>query len=460
VLQWVDAVRYLRVDPRGFFADPWSPAGYPAFLAIVRFITPVLSVTTAAQDVLGLIGGVFVYLTVRRIATPPWLGMIPAAIPLLSGDYLFLEHILMSETLFMTLTFAALYAAVRSRNAAHPRLWLGVAGIVMAASALVRPLTLVLPIVIASWAVWVHGGTARARVTAALSCLGPAGVVIGLYMAVALSIGPYAGIGDMSGWDLYARAAPFAQCSAFTPPPGTRGLCQAVPPAQRPGPFYYDWEATSPGRRLFPHTPAGARMVGRWARAAILAEPGAYLKAVVKDLARYVDPSIGAVREYSGIPYALYQFSYRSPAEERLIGRAIETRGYTDVLPVNASGMTELEDYQTIFHIDGLPILAFVALAIMGLWLCRGLLREGIALLTASAFLLYLLPTLTLSYDVRYGWPPAPVLAAAGVLSAYGMVLRYLDRPPGGSLGRGAPVENGKPVHRRWSRGRWGRSRT
>ncbi|MCW3064241.1 MAG: hypothetical protein JWN32_1413, partial [Solirubrobacterales bacterium] len=413
VLQWVDGLRYLRVSPHGFFSDPWSPAGYTAFLRAVHLVTPNLTVTTAAQDLLGVIGGSFVYLTVRRAGAPAWLALVPAAIPLLSGDYVFLEHILMSETLFMTLLFAGIYAAVRAHGDPHPHRWLAIAGVVLAASALVRTLTLVLPIVIAIWALVVFGGSARQRVVSALACLVPAGAVIGAYLIVSLSIGPYAGISNMSGWDLYARAAPFADCSKFTPPAGTRGLCETLPSSQRPGPFYYDWQPTSPGRRLFPHTPAGSKLPGKWAKAAILGQPLAYAKAVIKDFVRYVDPTIGANRAYSGIPYDLYQFGYRDRGEEQQIGKAIESRGYTGVLPVHAGGMRLLEDYQTVFHLGGLSTLVFAVLALFGAVRERGRRRHVILLLTVSAVLLYLLPTLTLSYDVRYGWPPAPLLAAA-----------------------------------------------
>jgi hypothetical protein len=455
VLQWVDGLRYLRVSPHGFFSDPWSPAGYTAFLRAVHFISANLSVTIAAQHVLGVIGGSFIYLTMRRASAPAWLALIPASIVLLGGDYLFLEHILMSETLFMTLIFVGLYAAVRAHGDPHPCGWLAVAGAVMALSSLVRTLTLVLPVVIAIWALVVLGGPARQRLGNALACLVPAAVVIGMYLIVSLAIGPYAGISNMSGWDLYARVAPFADCSKFTPPAGTRGLCEKTPPSARPGPFYYDWQPTSPGRRLFPHTPAGSKLPGEWAKAAIIGEPLAYAKAVVKDMVRYVDPTVGANRPYSGIPYELYQFDYRDRNEEQAIGKAIESRGYTGVLPVHAGGIELLEDYQTVFHLGGLSTLVFAVLALVGAVFERGRRRHVILLLTISAFLLYLLPTLTLSYDVRYGWPPAPLLAGAAALAALGLLERWLragtavhHRPPPADdlVAAGEPARREAPV--------------
>jgi hypothetical protein len=427
VLQWGDGTRYLRVSPTGFFGDPYSPAGYPAFLRAIHFFDSNLLVTMAIQNVVGLIGGTLVYLMVRRVSGHGWLGLLPAGIVFLSGDFIFLEHILMSETLFMTLVFAALYAALRALDDPHPNAWLAGSSILMVASALVRPITLELPLVIGAWAFVALGPTLRNRFISALAAIVPGALLLTAYLLVASSIGPYTGIDEMSGWDLYSRVAPFANCEKFTPPPGTRKLCETTPEVKRNGPFYYSWITTSPGRSAFPLTPAGSKKPGEFARAAIEGQPLDYVKAVVKDLMRYVDPGIGTERQYAGIPYALYQFSYKTPGVQEAMEQEIKHKGYTGV-SVRSGGIPELEAYQSVFHVDGLLLLLLAVLAPVGIFFERGRRRWAIVLLTGCAFLMFLLPVMTLSYDVRYGWPPTPLLAAAAALSGLGLFERRTRR--------------------------------
>jgi hypothetical protein len=424
VLQWADAIRYLRITPRGFFGDPYAPAGYPAFLRVIYFFSSNLTFTVVLQHMVALVGGTFLYLMMRRLTRRPWLSLVPAGIVFLSGDYIFMEHILMSDTLFMALVFVSMYAALRALDDPRPRIWLTISSIVMMASALVRPLTLELPLVVGVWAFIVLGPTLRKRITSALAATVPAAVLLVAYLITASSIGPHTGINEMTGWDLYSRVAPFADCGKFTPPPGTRMLCESTPPAKRNGPFYYSWVTTSPGRLAFPLNPSGSKKPGEFARAAIAAQPFAYLKAVVKDMVRYVDPGVGTERLYSGIPYALYQFSYKTPGEEQMMVKLIQGKGYSGVSPVYSGGIPELEAYQTVFHVEGLLVLVMAVLAVMGMVLERGRRRAAIVLLSICALLLFLLPVMTLSYDVRYGWPPAPLLAAAAVLSALGIFER------------------------------------
>ncbi|HTB71382.1 MAG TPA: hypothetical protein VK707_10400 [Solirubrobacteraceae bacterium] len=427
VLQWGDGTRYLRVSPTGFFGDPYSPAGYTAFLRAIHFFDSNLLVTMAIQNIVGLIGGTFVYLMVRRVSGRAWLGLLPAGIVFLSGDYIFLEHILMSETLFMTLAFASIYAALRALDDSHPKVWLAGSSVLMVASALVRPITLELPLVVGAWAFVALGPTLRQRIINALAAIVPGALLLTAYLVVASSIGPYTGINEMSGWDLYSRVAPFANCEKFTPPPSTRRLCETASPLKRNGPFYYSWITTSPGRSAFPLTPAGSKKPGEFARAAIEGQPLDYLKAVVKDMIRYVDPSIGTERLYSGIPYALYQFSYKTPGVQEAMEREIKHKGYSGVT-VRSGGIPELEAYQTVFRVDGLLLLFIAILAPVGIVLERGRRRWAIVLLTGCSFLMFLLPVMTLSYDVRYGWPPTPLLAAAAALSGLSLFERRAQR--------------------------------
>jgi len=78
---------------------------------------------------------------------------------------------------------------------------------------------------------------------------------------------------------------PFADCSKFTPPKGTRVLCERTPPERRANPGAYVLTAGySPGikhfRGPFDGTSEDNRKVGAFARAAILGQPFDYLEKV------------------------------------------------------------------------------------------------------------------------------------------------------------------------------------
>src|SRR5690242_21953809 len=95
VMMSADSPRFARASPQDLFGDYWMPAGYPAFLKVVHHLSNQVWVSIGAQHLIGLAVGIVVFLAVRRVGAPAWLATACAAIPLLSGDVLYLEHILM-----------------------------------------------------------------------------------------------------------------------------------------------------------------------------------------------------------------------------------------------------------------------------------------------------------------------------------------------------------------------------
>jgi len=93
-------------------------------------------------------------------------------------------------------------------------------------------------------------------------------------------------------------------------------------------------------------------------------------------------------------------------------------------------GMQALDFYQVTTRLSGLFLAAFSVLTIIGLFLARGRLWQVLALFATTAFLLYLGPVMTISYDVRYGVPPQSLLAAAGALGVWSIVLRCRKASP------------------------------
>ena len=250
---------------------------------------------------------------------------------------------------------------------------------------------------------WIRGPLNR-RVLALGTALLPGIGVFGLYVGVFVLIhGQYLGLWDMSGWNLYSRVAPFADCRRFHPSEETRILCEERAPAGRPGPFGYVWDLSSVPRVNFELGPESGRKLGAFAKQAILHQPGDYLRAVLTDLAKYVDPSINP-RPYGGQSPENLSFGDRETNAEQLVVRAM-SRGYLGTA-VRLHGQWILAHYQNIFRVGGLSICILALFTVLGMFKARGPLRLGVFLFGLSAFALYLVPVLTVSYDYRYGIPP------------------------------------------------------
>jgi hypothetical protein len=301
--------------------------------------------------------------------------------------------------------------------------WLGAGSALLMGAALTRSVALPLvPLLVIVTAAWV-GGTLRSRARAILFALLPALVVFGAYFgAFELKHGRYLGLGDMAGWNLYSRVAPFADCSKFTPPHGTRVLCEPTPPSQRIGSLGYEWDAASFGRRRFQLGPQTSSTMERFALDVIMHQPGSYVSTVLTDLARFVDPSVGPQRPYGGQPRETLSFGLRDPATLKLVEGAL-SKGYTDT-KVHVFGRQILTSYQNLFRVGGLALAVFVALTFLGMFIARGSVRLGIFLFGFAGLILYLSPVMTLSYDFRYGIPPETFIVVSGTLGGAVLLAR------------------------------------
>ena len=422
VMDSQDSPRFARTGPVGLFSDYWMPAGYAAFLKVLHHVSDQVWFSIAVQHLLGLVVGILVFLTARRLTAPPWLATVAAAPVLLSGDVVFLEHILMADWAMLAWTVAAIAAVACGLYPHADRRWLAVGGACGAAAALCRSPGLVVIVVLVTSALLAAGPGLRRRLANAASVLAGAAAILGAYVACFWAVGgSYLGLSDMTGWNLYTRVAPFADCSKFTPPRGTNVLCETTPPSQRAGVFYYSWDANSPSRRYFqPQDPTTAGPLGRFARTVILHQPGDYLVAVGTDLLRYLEPSAGSQRGYSGQGRDLVSFGFRDPPTEQRVTAALDKR--YDGVRVHDHGTHTLAVYQNLVRVDRLLLCLALFSMVAGLVLARGPLRLGAGLFGGCAIGLYVLPTLTISYDFRYGIPPGVLLAVAGLLGAAGVV--------------------------------------
>jgi hypothetical protein len=427
-----DSTRYMRLEftgVSGIFGDNAMPAGYPAFLALLREINAWLPLTTMVQHLLGLGAAALLYAAVVRAGAPRWAALLPLAVVALSGDQIFIEHGILTEALWMPVLALGMYALARSITTASPGWWLIAGGAVLACSALVRHVSLVLPLVLAIWAVIALPGRPRLRVAHGAAILVSATLVIGMYFVVSKPVaGGYSGLVENQGLSLYGRVGQFADCDKFTPPTGSAPLCADTPPDQRPGPFFWTFGEQSPIRTALQVDGYNAdhqELLAQFGRAAILNQPWDYLRTASHDFARYFVPDIGTPRPDNGSDAERMSFASTIPTAQGVSLEQLANQfddAYSGVGNGRAgeTARTLLGDYQSIFRVQGPLTLILIALAAMGAVAGRGRLRAGASLFLVAGVTLLALPPLLSSYDVRYSVPPINLLAAG---AAFGLAV-------------------------------------
>src|SRR5207249_540221 len=121
-------------------------------------------------------------------------------------------------------------------------------------------------------------------------------------------------------------------------------------------------------------------------------------------------------RAYGGQTREILSFGWRDTAIEDRLVRTM-SRSYKGT-QVHLHGQYILAFYQNLSRPSGLTLVALFLLSLMGLVKATGPIRLGIVLFSLSAFGLYLIPVMTLSYTFRYGIPPETFIVASGVLGA------------------------------------------
>ena len=114
---------------------------------------------------------------------------------------------------------------------------------------------------------------------------------------------------------------------------------------------------------MFVLGPESSRKLGIFGQRAILHQPLDYLQAVLIDLAKYIDPLIGARQRYGGTPREVLSFAYRGDSEKLVVDAM--AKGYRGV-KVRVYGQQFLALYQDLFRIDGLMICALLFFTIIG----------------------------------------------------------------------------------------------
>jgi 4-amino-4-deoxy-L-arabinose transferase-like glycosyltransferase len=420
--------------------DPTRPGGYALFLRAVHAVNHNIAFTVAVQHMIGLATALLLYGATNRLTSSRWAGLLPAAVVLLNGDQVLVEHAILSEGVFAFLVAVAVYALARSMDASGRLLHvilLG-AGAFLGLSAVTRVVGEFLIPVAAIWALLIWHRPWRRGVAAAALIVAGSVLVLAPYLVAAHDKWGVWSLTNSSGWSSYARVAPFADCNEFTPPRGTEGLCEATPASERQFPDFYGWSSASPARKLFGGPPAANPELRAFGREAVLHQPAYYAKAVLRDLWRYVHPGSDVASPKSLIgPWEL-RFALRPPDEQcpypecRPPSPAILVSSnrrnlstwYSPFQQHVRGGFGVLQDWQGAIRMHGGLLLAFVLVAIAGFATGTGRQRITIFLVLGIALALLVLPVLSTTYNARYAVPAAGFLAAAAAAGAVPLFLR------------------------------------
>ncbi|MQA96339.1 MAG: hypothetical protein GEV11_17440 [Streptosporangiales bacterium] len=422
-----DSFSYL-VTAAHLRPDLVRPAGY-AFL--LRALEPFHSfaLVAAVQHLMGLAVAVLVYAAAARAGVPRWAAALAAAPVLLSAHQVQLEHLLLSDTLFMLLAVGAVALVPRVHGLAAA---CGL-GALLGAAAITRSVALPLLVLVLADLVRRRVGW-RLPVTVAVVALLP----VAAYGAWFHERWDRFAITNTGGVFLWARTTTFMDCARLRPPPEEARLCPAEPPGARPAASTYVWSADSPLATLGPvrFTTEANEVAGRLARRAILAQPGDYLAAAGRDLLRTFAWSRGPHPDARTLRA---QEFHRDPAPDLPdpIAREAAARyehgpARTRVVDPYAGALLE---YQRYGWLPG-PLLGGVLLVgLAGVLTAR---RRGVGpaarqdgevpkarvrwggeglLLWAAAVTLLALPPLTVDFDHRYVLPAVPLACLAAALA-------------------------------------------
>ncbi|MDL4816158.1 hypothetical protein [Actinomadura opuntiae] len=443
-----DSYDYVRIGLSPF-PHPLRADGYGLMLWLLKPFH-CLALVVAVQHILMLGTAVLGYrLMVGALGVArPWASL--AGLPVLLDAYeIDLEHLLLSDTLFTALLFAATAVLVRTEPASWRRA--AAVGVLLGAAAVTRTVGVPLIFVAASYLLLRR----RPRWAAAAALCAAFALPLG---GMALWFHAANGRYELSGADgiyLWGRTAAFADCSKHAPPRHLSRMCPALPPEQRLASSSQIWAAGSPTGWRHGHafTPETNELASQFAVWALTHQTAAYAKVVAYDL---------FVRTFSwnraGYPTrgteALYHFpAYSSPnASFPVIGggtadsvaRAYE-KGPAETHASDPYAVF-LRGYQKIFYTRGtiLGLIALVGLA--GLVRPRNrarATRRPAALLWTTGFGLLAIPPLTVDFDYRYTLPALPFLCMAAAAAWR----RPHDAPSPGRLPQGRRALPPSPRH-------------
>jgi Dolichyl-phosphate-mannose-protein mannosyltransferase len=389
------------------------PSGYSVYLWLLSPAHGYLLVT-ASQHLMGLGVAALTYALARhRFGAPAWVAVL-ATLPVLYDGYeIQLEHLIMSDTLFLFLAMAAVTILLWSPRPSW-RACLA-AGLLLGLSSTVRSTGLPLVAVFLLYAAvrlardWrrLTAGLAACVIAFAVPLAGYAGWFQSTYGQFALT--------DSTGVFLYSRVMTFAECSDMSLPASLRPLCATAPPDQRPIAQDYIWTSVSPLRHLAhpEFSPVVNQQAKRFAVKAIEAQPLDYLRAAWDDTARSFDWNRSVFPDAA--TYAQYQFG------DQVKGSPV-TVTVSPFAPV-------IRDYQRYVWLPG-TVFGLILLAGLVLGIVRRRLPQ-VLLPWLSSLALIVVPAATAEFDYRYVTTAVP-FACLALAVALGSARLARDSTGGG----------------------------
>ena len=282
LMTFTDANVYVAAAQQFLFRPvEGRTAGYPLFLRILHDIWATPTLPIVLQHVLVLAASVTLYAVARAVYVSRTLAALGVGVWLVSIDWIWLEHQLLSETVGVVLIVSAI--AVFVLPPVHRRAtWPVVVGAGLAAGVMALGAGIVRPALFAAMpgvglaALFLLRAPLRMRLgSAAALALTFSALFVG-YLKVQ---DDHTGFGmRLVGSELdmgaYPSVAPVAQCDRFTPPAGTRSLCERISPDERPTRDWYYWVPNSPGRKLLAARPDLADEIKLWAARALEVHAG------------------------------------------------------------------------------------------------------------------------------------------------------------------------------------------
>jgi hypothetical protein len=426
VLFKLDSYDYLW-DAAHLRPNPVNPGGYTILLWLLRPLHS-LTLIAALQHLAGLAVAVAMYAVLRRAGVRSWIATLACATVLFDPAQFLLEQLIMADLLALALMIAALAVLLLRDPPSVPRS--AVAGLLMGASAVVRPTALPLIAVLAVYLLAKRAGWRRACAVLAAGAL-PVVAYMSWFAAVYGSFN----LTNSNGLFLWSRTMSFADCAVIRPPASLLALC----PDRQPGapatgrllPKQYLWDHAAwpwppaaagivPDTAAF--TPANNARALRFAVKAIEAQPLGYAGAVARDVAI-------AFRSADTFPFPDGQpaLSSLGPTNSRYALAAV--RAYTGstagIGPYLGHHLgTRLQEpyarlisgYQSVIFLPGPLFALIVAIGLAGILIPRR--RSGAAvLLWVCAAVTVVLPIAEHEYTYRYVLPAVPLACMAAALA-------------------------------------------
>ena len=417
---------YAESNP---FADPQHPAGYGLIVAALGALTREVAVPVLLQHMVGVASALLLFAATRRVARSEWAGLLPAAIVLLNPDQIFLEHSIMSESWAVLTVSVGFYAVVRAFDDPDPwwrwpalgggALALGVA--IRTAGLLAIPVALLALVLCRSqpFAAW------RRHWQAPVAAAGVAAAVLLAFATANAGFGDRFGLGPSQGWYLYGRAAQFADCDRFTPPPGTEVLCEDTPASDRQGAYYYLFDPAAPAPRAYGGFGESDELVGEWAKRAIRAQPGDYLGTTWEYLRAYWLSGLTPAGGTNLDPQLDFTAESLFEAE---IERSLESFYDPFTVDRDQPGLEFLRGWQEVFRFGGTALAVTTVLTLLGLFVGGRRSRVGALLFGIGGLALLVAPVLTGNYVGRYTVPLAGPLVAGSAIALVALWRRWSER--------------------------------